>query len=234
LKVGSGLGTLANGGSPGQAIKAGVGSGIFSLMRPGLEKLTSFTINAVKSTISGAGKLVGAIASDVYGQVQGLFNKELGPIAKDLLKIAMKPITIPTAFILDTIYGPVGEMTITTYDAQARHLYIDQRIVKAYRLNEELVFSYVPGENEIHVGVTTFRALRGDFGLNWQNRAISHIAHEIGHTYQAREWGLLYWGTVVPLTFPANALKMVGINNFPIIRFFENNATNRGRYVGVK
>lgn len=77
MKVGSGLGTLANGGSPGQAIKAGVGSGIFSLMRPGLEKLTSFTINAVQSTISPAGKLVGAIASNVYGQGESVSNDNI-------------------------------------------------------------------------------------------------------------------------------------------------------------
>ena len=71
------MGTLANGGSPGQAIKAGVGSGIFSLMRPGLEKLTSFTINAVQSTISPAGKLVGAIASNVYGQGESVSNDNI-------------------------------------------------------------------------------------------------------------------------------------------------------------
>lgn len=58
-------------------------------------------------------------------------------------------------------------------------------------------------------------------GRNW---AELHIAHEIGHTVQARKWGPLY----------SLAIATTHFRNVPILNYFERNASYRGVYGGVK
>jgi hypothetical protein len=141
------------------------------------------------------------------------------------------PLEVTGAIIGDIIYGPLDQMMIIGEDritGQTKEI-----TLRSFRFNEKIGYSYAVSKNEIHVGHTTFRSLRGDYGSLKKWSAEVHIAHEIGHTFQASEMGIFYGTSVVPLTFPANILTRFGISNTPL-HVFENDATYRGIYKGIK
>jgi hypothetical protein len=179
-------------------------------MASGLWDAGNRAINTLKGIISGAGKIISAVASDVYGYASA--------VAEDAWK------------------GPLRVETVTgEYDGRPCECEI-----KAYRFNEKMRFSYAPGANEVHTSLYGLESLMGERGPTAQALAQDLFGHEIGHACgQAPVSGPFYLGVWVfsflhhGLNFLLNSgYPITPAMYFPIISTFEKDA-NRGKFIGI-
>jgi hypothetical protein len=180
-------------------------------------------IAGAASVIHGVANTAAALASIALNAGMAVIN--IAAVAVGIaVNIAMLPLRIAGAIIMDIIKGPVRTGTLTYEDIDTGM--VGTAKVKQFRFNDLIGYDYTPSGSEIHVGKMTFDgAKRGIFGT---------LPHESGHLIQHHIMGLFYYVTVVPLTGLSNILRYdLGVENSPV-HFFEDDATRRGRVTNFK